>query len=212
MVQKNDDLLLNKDELELLSEVLMAGEENDLKTLEYNVTSSLKGESVLFKLGTANTLQLIADYGNHRLIFPVQIGNGDFANLKMTLKPPEIFEIGDKRRAWRLAASNKKIYLVNKAGDELHFQIEDLSASGISFLIDPDSQTEFPTVLEDAFLKLPNRERLAISGLHLSRKDEKIVAYSLGKEIDQSVLASLYEYLFECHVEQFPEAHKNHLK
>lgn len=209
MVHKKDGVLLDNDELELLSEIMLPAQDVDSQLLEYNVNSSLKGESLLFKLGSANELKLMAEYGNHRLVFPVQIGNGDFANLKMTLKPPEIYEIGDIRRAWRLTANNKQIYLVNKAGDELQFQVEDLSASGISFLIDPNSEEEFPEVLDDAFLQLPNREKLPVSGLHITRMDDKIAAYSLGKEVDQAVLAALYEYLFECHVEQFPEAHKD---
>lgn len=209
MVRKKNNLLLNTDELEFLSEIISADNDSDSSTLEYNLNSSVKGISLLSQLACANKLQLSAIYGNHQIIFPIEIKNGDFSSLKMALKPPEIFEIGDIIRSWRLTTNDKKVYLVNKAGDELHFKIENLSASGISFVVDPKTQNEFPTVLSDAFLVLPNHQKLALSGLKLSRVDEKRVAYSLGKKIDEAVLASLYEYLFECHIKQYPQAHAN---
>ena len=207
MTREKNDLLLNADELKLLSEVISVNNDGDSNALEYGVNCSAKGEAVLSQLGRANTLQLSASYGNHRLVFPVQIENNDFSNLKMTLKPPEIFETGDTLRSWRLTTNEEKVYFVNESGDQLNFQIEDLSASGISFLIDPKTKIDFPSVLNDAFLLLPNQQKLSLSGLEISRIDDKRVAYSLGKKVDQAVLTSLYEYLFECHLKKYPESH-----
>jgi len=209
MTQEKNDLLLNADELKLLSEVISANNDGDSNALEYGINCSAKGEAVLSQIGKANTLELSASYGNHLLVFPVLIENNDFSNLKMTLKPPEIFETGDTLRSWRLTTHKEKVYFINKSGDQLNFQIEDLSASGISFLIDPKTKVEFPSVLDNAFLLLPNQQKLSLSGLKISRIDDKRVAYSLGKEVDQAVLTSLYEYLFECHLKKYPDAFPN---
>ena len=206
---KTSNLFLEKDEIDLLSEIMRSQDDKEAKDLEFSLHSSPKGETLLSQLGKANMLQLSAQYENHHIVFPVQIDSGDFSQLKMTLKAPEIFEVGKTRRAWRLTTNDKKAYLVNKHGEQQRFQIEDLSASGISFLVDPNIHTEFPDVLDDVFIQLPNREKLAISGLEISRVDERVVAYSIGDKIEQSTLDSLYEYLFECHAEQFPEAHIN---
>lgn len=204
---KNSPSLLNTDELELLSELMSQDDAADSKKLEYNLSSSAKGESLLIELGRARELKLSAKYGNHLIVFPVQITADDFASLQMILKAPKIFEAGNELRSWRFITRNKNIYLANEDEDALHFQINDLSASGISLLIGDRAQAEFPAVLNHAFLCLPNGERLAIPGLQLSRIDEKTVAYSLAETTDEAVLASLCEYLFECHAQQYPEVH-----
>lgn len=209
MSTKTNNLFLEKDEIDLLSEIMLTQDDKAEKELAFSLHSSPKGETLLSQLGEANTLQLSAQYNNHHIVFPVNIEVGDFSELKMTLKAPEIFEVGKTRRAWRLTTNDKKAYLVNNHGEEQRFQIEDLSASGISFLIDPNIQTEFPEVLDDVFIQLPNHKKLAISGLQISRVDERVVAYSMGDNVDQGALNTLYEYLFECHTEQFPEAHIN---
>ncbi|MFT6986263.1 MAG: hypothetical protein ACJAT7_002093 [Psychromonas sp.] len=202
MTNKMKALLLDKDELEFLSKLLLHDEGTDSKKLEYNLSSSFEGESLLFQLACDHDLQLVANYGNHHIVFPVQIETGDFANLKMTLKAAEIFEIGSKLRSWRLIPNNKNIHLINEAGEESQFQIKDVSASGISFLMGDFTQADFPAVLDNVFLLLPNRKRLAISGLQISRVDEEVVAYSLSTT-DEGVLAALHEYLFECHTQQY---------
>ena len=209
MSTKNSNLFLEKDEIDLLSEIMLTHDDDETKELDFSLYSSAKGETLLSQLGQANTLQLSAQYDNHHIVFPVQINTGDFSELKMTLRAPEIFETGKTRRAWRLTTNDKKAYLVNKHGKQQRFQIEDLSATGISFLVDPNIQSEFPEVLDDVFIQLPNRKKVAISGLQISRVDERVVAYSIGEGVDQRALDSLYEYLFECHVEEFPEAHIN---
>ncbi|WP_435234712.1 hypothetical protein ACR30L_13200 [Psychromonas sp. PT13] len=209
MSTKNSNLFLEKDEIDLLSEIMLTHDDDNTKELDFSLHSSAKGETLLSQLGQANTLQLSAQYDNHHIVFPVHIHTGDFSELKMTLRAPEIFETGKTRRAWRLTTNDKKAYLVNKHGEQQRFQIEDLSATGISFLVDPNIQSEFPEVLDDVFIQLPNGKQLAISGLQISRVDERVVAYSISERIDKSALDSLYEYLFECHAEEFPEAHIN---
>jgi hypothetical protein len=213
MAEDIKELFVNDDEFQLLSEMIMDIEDPDKgkKELEYDINGSDGKDALLFQLGLADDLQLVANYGNHHLVFPVQMKMGDFANFSMTLKSPKIFETGDKLRSWRLPA-DKTISLVNEKGRELHYKIKDLSASGISLLIDDDEGADFPDQLNNIYLQLPNRDRLAISGSQIRRVDNKTVAYSLGTTTDDTVLAALAEYLFECHAEQHPEAHANQFK
>jgi hypothetical protein len=216
MAPKDPPVLLNADELAFLSELLSCDHDEliDSNKLVYNITGSAVGESVLTQMSCVGGLQLVANDGNHQLVFPVQIEPDDFKHLKMVLKPPEIFEIGIHPRAWRFLVNNKNIYLahINEAGNESYFQIEDLSASGVSFLIEEHTDAEFPTVFNDVFLQLPNHQKLAVSGLQICRIDKKTVAYTFPKTANEATLNSLYEYLFECHVKQYPEAHKDQSK
>lgn len=211
MTKVNKELMINDKEYELLSEMLMDTELSDKKELKYDISGRSGKDALLFQLGLADDLQLVANYGDHHLIFPVQMEMGDFSNFSMTLKSPKIYETGDQLRSWRLS-DDKAMTLVNKAGDLLPFKVKDISASGISLLIQDNENTELPEVLNDIYLKLPNRERLAISGSQIRRIDKQTVAYSLGQNTEDGVLSALTEYLFECHAEQHPEAHINRFK
>lgn len=211
MAEQEKDLLVNDDEFELLSEMLMDREVSDSKELKYDISGKEGKDALLFQLGLADDLQLVANYGDHHLVFPVQMEMGDFANFSMNLKSPKIFETGDKLRSWRLPA-DQTMKIVNEEGQELPYRVKDLSASGISLLIDDEAKESFPEKLHNIYLQLPNRDRLAIAGSQIRRVDDKTVAYSLGCSTDDEVLAALAEYLFECHAEKHPEAHASHFK
>ncbi|WP_413692866.1 PilZ domain-containing protein [Psychromonas sp. KJ10-2] len=207
----HEELLINDQELDLLSEMLAETEKAENKELVYDITGKTGEEALLFQLGLADDLQLVANYGNHHLVFPVQMQMGDFNNFSMSLKSPKIFETGDQLRAWRLS-NNTAMSIVNEEGDVLPYRVKDLSASGISLLIDDPENETLPKELNNIYLQLPDQERLAISGSQIRRIDKHTVAYSLGKEGDDSTLSSLTEYLFKCHAEQHPEAHTDRFK
>lgn len=211
MAKSDKELLINNQEFELLSEMLLDTDISENKELNYDISSRSGKDALLFQLGLADDLQLVANYGSHHLIFPVQMKMGDFANFSMTLKSPKIYETGDKLRSWRLSA-DKTMRIVNEDGEVLPYRVKDLSASGISLLIDDPENESLPEVLSNLYLQLPDRERLAISGSRIRRIDSYTVAYSLGEDSDDEVLASLTEYLFECHAEQHPDAHINKFK
>ena len=211
MAKSDKELLINNQEFELLSEMLLDTDIIENKELNYDISSRSGKDALLFQLGLADDLQLVANYGSHHLIFPVQMKMGDFANFSMTLKSPKIYETGDKLRSWRLSA-DKTMRIVNEDGEVLPYRVKDLSASGISLLIDDPENESLPEVLSNLYLQLPDRERLAISGSRIRRIDSYTVAYSLGEDSDDEVLASLTEYLFECHAEQHPDAHINKFK
>lgn len=201
------------DEFNLLSEMMLdiEGSDGEKKKLEFEINGTDGKDALLFQLGLADELQLVAVYGKHHLVFPIQMKMGAFANFSLNLKSPKIFETGGELRSWRLPA-DQKIAVVSKEGKESRYKIKDLSASGISLLIDDEDEAEFPELLTDIYLQLPGGERLAISGSQIRRIDNKTVAYSLDQFTDETVLASLTEYLFECHAEKHPEAHADNLE
>lgn len=211
MAKLHQELLINDQELDLLSEMLLETKKADNKELKYDISGNSGSESLLFQLGLADDLQLVANYGNHHLVFPVQMEMGDFTNFSMNLKSPKIYETGDKLRSWRVSA-DKAMCLVNDDDEILPYHVKDLSASGISLLIDDPENVAVPEVLNNIYLQLPDREKLPLSGEFIRRIDKNTVAYSLGENDDDKVLSSLTEYLFECHAEQHPDAHAERFK
>jgi hypothetical protein len=201
MIENCNNVLINDDEYALLSEMLLDTEAINDKGLRYDITAQSGKDKLLFQLVLANNLQLIANYEDHYLVFPVQIEKGDFSNFSLIVKPPNIFETGVQLRSWRLPA-NQKMSIVNDKGEALPYRIMDLSTSGISLLIDKQQNKAFPKTLRNTYLQLPNRERLAISGSKIRKVDAQTMAYSLGKSTDDEI-ACLTEYLFECHEERY---------
>ncbi len=204
--QKNNDPCVSEEEFELLSELIMEVDPTKSSEVEFDIGGRNGKDTLLFQLGLADDLQLVANYGKHHLVFPVQMKMGDFANFSLSLKSPKVFENGEHLRSWRLDADNT-IALVNDEGNELNYKIRDISASGISLLIEDDENFEFPDELNNIYLKLPNRDKLLISGSKIRRLNAKSVAYSFGGGTDDDVLSLLAEYLFERHAEKHPEAH-----
>lgn len=204
--QKNDDPQVSAEEFELLSELMMEVDETESNEVEFDIGSRNGKDALLFQLGLADDLQLVANYGNHHLVFPVQMKMGDFSNFSLALKSPKVFEKGEHLRSWRLN-DDSMITLVNSKEEELKYKIKDISASGISLVIEDEENFEFPKELNDIYLKLPNLDKLLISGSKIRRIDEKSVAYSLGGSTDDEVLSLIAEYLFERHADTYPEAH-----
>lgn len=210
MTDDRGDFIITAEELELLSEI-SEKTEHQAPSLDFDIVTTNGKEDFLLQLREADGLQLVANYGNHRLVFPINLKEGDFSNFVMSFNSPKIFEQGDQIRPWRLLA-DKTISLVNELGEVLHYQVKDLSTSGISILIDAKEEREFPDLLNHIYLKLPNRERLAITGSQIRRVDDKTVAYRLGESPDDLFLQGLTDYLFERHLAQYPEAYKNSIK
>ncbi len=206
MTQAYKDLLMTDDELKNLSELIEDIENSEDKKLEYNIGGSPGQGGLLLQLGLADDLHLTANYGSHHLVFPVQMKMDSFANFSMSLESPEVFETGEQLRSWRLSVDSG-LSLVNEAGEDLHYQINNLSASGISFCLNETEAVNFPEQLRNTYLQLPEHQRLSISGSKISRIDDKFIAYSLAKNTDDDVENVLAEYLFECHSRCYPEMH-----
>ncbi|MEI6896810.1 MAG: PilZ domain-containing protein [Psychromonas sp.] len=200
---------INDDEFKFLSEMVQdAKVEKKSNSIEFDLIGDNEQTTLLSQLKLADNLQITANFGRHRLVFPVQLKQGDFANFSMVLQSPKIFEQGDCLRSWRLLADND-ICLTDKGGKILNYHVKDISASGISLLIDNEEHADFPEHLNNIYLQLPNNERLAISATQIRRIDDKTVAYMLRSSLDDTVLTSLIKYLFECHSRQFPDVYKN---
>jgi hypothetical protein len=203
--------VVNDEELQFISEIVAGMEETKNNPVEYDIGANNGKDALLFQLGLADELQLVANYGKHHLVFSVQLKMGDFGNFRVAIKSPKIYEAGDRMRSWRLTA-NDSMRLVDDKDEELKYKIKDLSASGISLLIDDDVNEEFPNELNNIYLQLPGRDKLLLSGSKIRRVDDKSVAYSLGNSTDDAVLSTLAEYLFECHSKQHPEVHVHNFK
>jgi len=198
MLASQKNMLINDDEYAMLSDMLLEPEAEEETGLKYFLSGRHGAEKLLLQLLLAEDLQLVANYGNHHLVFPVDIEKEDFAGLSLTVKAPHIFEAGNQRRSWRFP-TDKKVRLVNEAGETLPYEVKDLSASGISLLIDKNTKNTFPAQLQDIFLQLPNYERLPITADKTRRIDAHTMAYSIGNDTDNAVLTSLEKYLFERH-------------
>ena len=198
----SNNVLINEDEYALLSEMLLDTDPINDKEVKYDISEQSGKDNLLFQLILANDLQLIANYENHHLVFPVQIKRGDFSNFSLSVKPPNIFETGKKLRSWRLPA-NRKMSIVNNKGEKLPYRIKDLSASGISLSIDKESKQAFPVTLHNTYLQLPDRKRLPLFGSKTRQIDNQTMAYSLDESKSDDMSACLTEYLFECHEKQY---------
>lgn len=208
MNSKENEPLINDEEFQLLAQITGGGDGLQVpqKDTTFDVSSRTEEDGLLMQLGGADALKLVADYGNHRLVFPVQVNMGDFNNFGVTLAAPKIFEKGSSLRAWRLL-NDKCLCLVDKKGQQLNYQIKDLSTSGISLLMQGQNEVDFPLQLNDICLQLPNHTRLPISATQARRIDGNTVAYSLTGSTDAQVLAELAQYLFTCHAELHPDAY-----
>ena len=56
------------------------------------------------------------------------------SNFSFSLKTPDIFEIGDKLRLWRLI-NDPSLQILDENGDQLHCKIKNISATGISLIV-----------------------------------------------------------------------------
>ncbi|WP_019614971.1 hypothetical protein [Psychromonas ossibalaenae] len=211
MTQVYKDLLMTDDDFKYLSELVADLEGCEDKKLEYKLGASQGQNGLLLQLGLADDLHLTANYGNHHLVFPVQMKMDSFANFSMCLESPEVFETGERLRSWRLSA-DRGFCLVNEAGEDLHYQINNLSASGISLFIDQAEALNFPEELHNTYLQLPDCQRLSISGSRISRIDDKSIAYSLTKSVGDDASSVLAQYLSACHAQRYPEVHALQLK
>jgi len=199
------DVIVSDEELLFISEIITGMEKSKQEPVAYDIGARDGKDALLFQLGLADELQLVANYGNHHLVFPVTMKMGDFGNFSLGIKSPKVYEVGVQMRAWRLTG-NDSMRLVDESGNDVKYKIKDVSASGISLLIDNDLDQDFPDVLTNVYLQLPKHDRLQLSGEKIRRVSDKSVAYSLGGGTDDSVLLALAEYLFEKHSEAYPDA------
>ncbi|REL27744.1 PilZ domain-containing protein [Thalassotalea euphylliae] len=144
----------------------------------------------------ADNVGVVAQYGNHRLFFPIEFNTDPQGIESMAFAPPQIFEKGAHDRSWRLIPKQELI-LLDHTGQPLPYKLRDISFSGLSLqAINPE--TELPTELEDIFLKIPKQPKIPLQGRFNRYIAPGTVAFELD-DMSQQGNRALREYLYSVH-------------
>jgi len=199
MQQDKSHAVLNSEEMEFLSELMLEKPlEQGSQSLGFEVVADQQG--FLKQLGTANTLQVVARYGQHHFVFPLEITQNDLGLPHLSFATPDIYEAGQQLRYWRAPASG--IVLVSPQGERLPFEIIDLSVSGLSLGL-TEQQQHVPLQLDQHSLLMPDGSTIALAGQINRFVDRQTVAYELDQREMEAAL--LRHYLFQIHRDQHPE-------
>lgn len=199
MNQDKSHAVLNPEEMDFLAELMSEKSPNRQNhSLGFEVVSDQSG--FLTQLGTANTLQVVARFGTHHFVFPLEISLNDLGLPYIRFATPEIYEAGQQLRYWRAEAQG--VSLLSPKGESLPFQVIDLSVSGLSLSITQPDQ-HVPLQLEQHSLLLPDGTEIALKGKISRFVDSNTVAYQLDQRAMESAL--LRDYLFQIHRDQHPE-------
>ncbi len=199
MKQDKSHAVLNPEEMDFLTDLMSEKSPCQKKpSLGFEVVADQSG--FLTQLGTANTLQVVARFGSHHFVFPLEINLNDVGLPYLRFATPEIYEAGQQLRYWRAEAQG--LSLLSPRGEVLPFEVVDLSASGLSLSItEPDQHV--PLQLEHHSLLLPDGVEVALAGKISRFVDSNTVAYELDQNAIESAL--LRDYLFQIHRDQHPE-------
>ncbi|MCE2572439.1 PilZ domain-containing protein [Motilimonas eburnea] len=199
MKQDKSHAVLNPEEMDFLAELMSEKPpSNPPQSLDFEVVADQSG--FLTQLGTANTLQVVARFGAHHFVFPLEISVNDLGVPYLRFATPEIYEAGQQLRYWRAEAQS--VTLLSPQGEALPFEVIDLSVSGLSLSITKPDQ-HVPLQLEQHSLLLPDGTEIALKGKISRFVDSHTVAYQLEQGGMES--GALRDYLFQIHRDQHPE-------
>lgn len=198
--RKGNDVL-NDEELDFLAVVMQIIEDDTeiSKLPTFNVT----GYEIEFfkKLGFADKLQLAAQFGLFRFIFPLEISHDKFGSANLSFLAPEIYENGDANRLWR-GSPDKNLTLLSQDGNKLDYGIKDISSSGIVLEVSK-SKVPIPFDLRDIYLQLPDNTLIPLQGNLIRFINPTTAAFELDEDLESS--EALKFYLFKMHQEKFLE-------
>ena len=196
MGKTNRDAVISQQELDFI-----AGLDHELNTPEdFQKDSEVfvsSAEISFFKhFSKADSVGVVAQYGNHRLIFPIEFQTDTQGLESMAFAPPQIFEKGTNDRSWRLIPKDELI-LLDRKGKPLPYKLRDISFSGLS-LQALESATKLPTELEGVYLKIPKQPKIQLQGRFTRYINSGTVAFELSEMCQQGNRA-LREYLYSVH-------------
>ncbi|GAA5215330.1 PilZ domain-containing protein [Corallincola platygyrae] len=199
----SDESILEAEELRFLNEVMFSRLPEGIQVQpSFTLSGDPEHSDMLGKLGSAASLQMVAQFKNHRLVFPLQLFQDEFKRLTMELKAPHIYETGPTMRQWRMQPQ-LPLRLLNPCGREAELQVHDISLSGFSVTL-PESDGPAPERLE-LQLELPEcGSRLPLSGSKVRRIDPKTVAYHLVFD-EPDLEQALGRFLYDQHKRMHPE-------
>lgn len=191
--------ILSKEELDFLSKLMLLPSEG---TSSSNLLDfQIEGNQLEFlqRLGLADKLQVVANFGHHRFVFPVKMITNENGITNLSFFAPEIYEEGNQQRLWRVSPQ-QSLTLQSEDGQPLQYTVKDISASGISLGIAGDS-VKIPFDLENIFLKLPDNSLLPLCGQLTRFIDDTTVAFKLDDDCANH--DGLKDYLFKMHRDKY---------
>lgn len=205
MRKHKDDNILNDEELDFLSVVMQIIEDDTeiSKLPSFNIT----GPEIEFfkKLGFADQLQLAAQFGLFRFIFPLEISHDKLGAVSLSFLAPEIYENGDAKRLWR-SSPDQNIALLSQDGNKLDFSVKDISSSGIALEVDK-SKVAIPFDLKNIYLQLPDNTLIPLQGNLIRFINSTSAAFELDEDLESS--EALKFYLFKMHQDRFVDQKKD---
>lgn len=191
--------ILSKEELDFLSKLmLLPSEDGETSNL---LDFQIEGDQLEFlqRLGLADKLQVVANFGHHRFVFPIKMITNENGITSLSFFSPEIYEEGNQQRLWRVSPQ-QSLSLQSEDGHPLEYTVKDISASGISLGIEGDS-VKIPYDLNNIFLKLPDNSLLPLRGELTRFIDDTTVAFKLDS--DCATHDGLKDYLFKMHRDKY---------
>ncbi|WP_448554915.1 PilZ domain-containing protein [Thalassotalea montiporae] len=196
MDKTNHNVVISQQELEFIAGLEHESNEDDdlQKDSEVFVTNA---ELSFFKhFSKADSVGVVAQYGNHRLFFPIEFNTNEQGLDSMAFAPPQIFEKGTHDRSWRLIPK-QELMLLDHQGEPLPYKLRDISFSGLS-LQALDTEIELPTELEDVYLKIPEQPKIPLNGRFSRYINPGTIAFELD-DMSQQGNRTLREYLYSAH-------------
>lgn len=133
MNAKSSKPTLTREELDYIRELFSASEGSASAPAGLHLATSEESHRFLEHLRDAGKLRLEADWGNHRLLFPVDISLlTESGELNLELGIPEILESGAVSRNWRVTPDAQEIRIDDTSGLLHAPRIVNISASGLA--------------------------------------------------------------------------------
>lgn len=195
--------VLNNEELSFLQSVIATKlPQSNGAHPQFIVDGDSAGVEMLSRLGNASRLQMVANFENHELVFPLELKMDELGRLTMEMHQPRIYETGPVNRQWRLQP-NLPLRLLELSGDQKdELTVHDISLSGFSVSFDCAESAPEKLELE---LELPDEDsKVQLKGMKAREIDNHRVAYQFS-DTDEKLEKRLRKFLFQQHQQLYPE-------
>lgn len=147
---------------------------------------------------------LLAEVGQYKLWFPLEMSLGEFGQPNPVLGIPEVVEYSGNERSWRLAAAGD-IRLQDDCFAE-KVQVLSLSSTGLSLGLACDDIARQLLQRKELRLRLPDGQALKVE-IEPVRQHDKVLAARISTCTQQREL--LRRFLFQRHRQYFPALYKD---
>jgi hypothetical protein len=165
--------LLEAEELAFLAK-LIARESDDHQSVALQLPQA---SPLMFMLGQAQGLELVATFQHHRLRFPVHLRTSEDFCTELVFDAPEILETGPTHRKWRLRPA-ENLRLFDQNGNDSGLNLLDLSDSSLS-LSREDEDLPLPEQLDLCLELSDGGDRVPILARRVRLLDDSSAAYQV---------------------------------